>query len=310
MAQLPLITVCIPAYHPAAYIEGCVRSLRDQTLTDWRCVISNDGGFDREVLKQFENDPAFEVIHHDQRMGWVENTNFLIRRVGSEFFCILPQDDELAPEYLERTWEALDTNRSAIAAFTYSESLWLETGRTSLHRGTSVLGDKNQRIRTVLRDQMAGFSFRSLIRTPEDPGSLALLRNPHFDYAADSTWIMTKAIQGELICVPEALYRKRIYPASTSQTWNREEPRLLLRAWTQHCIQITCLAMRAAGSASDALKYFRMGRLRLLTPRTCKHRVTPEPVSNAMQAQWPTYRRRLIRLQFLLMVLVRLARKA
>ena len=50
---MPLISVIVPCYNQAQYLDECLQSVLDQTYTDWECIIVNDGSPDHteEIAK-------------------------------------------------------------------------------------------------------------------------------------------------------------------------------------------------------------------------------------------------------------------
>ena len=50
---MPLISVVIPCYNQAQYLDECLQSVLDQTYQDWECIIVNDGSPDHteEIAK-------------------------------------------------------------------------------------------------------------------------------------------------------------------------------------------------------------------------------------------------------------------
>ena len=53
------VTVYMPAYNYAEYIDKAVQSVLDQTMSDWELIIINDGSTDNtmEVLSKYQNHP-------------------------------------------------------------------------------------------------------------------------------------------------------------------------------------------------------------------------------------------------------------
>jgi len=51
----PLVTVIVPLFNKEKYILATLRSISDQTYTNWECIISDDGSSDNSLLlvKQF-----------------------------------------------------------------------------------------------------------------------------------------------------------------------------------------------------------------------------------------------------------------
>ena len=59
---MPLISVIVPCYNQAQYLDECLQSVLDQTYTDWECIIVNDGSPDNteEIAKNWvEKDTRF-----------------------------------------------------------------------------------------------------------------------------------------------------------------------------------------------------------------------------------------------------------
>lgn len=51
----PQVSVIVPVYNQERYLEECINSIRRQTLTEWECLIVNDGSSDSsgEIARRF-----------------------------------------------------------------------------------------------------------------------------------------------------------------------------------------------------------------------------------------------------------------
>lgn len=98
------ISICIPTFNGARFIESAIKSVLNQTYEDFTLVVVDD----------FSTDNTFEIINciHDQRLhrfrnqtrkGLVGNWNECIKQSDSEFIQILHQDDLMDETYLENT---------------------------------------------------------------------------------------------------------------------------------------------------------------------------------------------------------------
>ena len=66
----PLVSVLLPARDAAATLEACLRSVARQTLTDWECVVVDDGSRDATLAcaRRFAaHDPRFVVVAAPRR---------------------------------------------------------------------------------------------------------------------------------------------------------------------------------------------------------------------------------------------------
>ena len=99
----PLISVIVPCYNQAQYLDECLQSVLDQTYQNWECIIVNDGSPDHteEVAKKWlEKDPRFRYI--DKENGGLSSArNAGIAIAEGEWILPLDADDRIGNLYLE-----------------------------------------------------------------------------------------------------------------------------------------------------------------------------------------------------------------
>ncbi len=64
----PFFSIIIPAYNRAGILEKALQSVRDQTCTDWECIVVDDGSTDntRDLLAQWSaGDARFRYIYQE-----------------------------------------------------------------------------------------------------------------------------------------------------------------------------------------------------------------------------------------------------
>ena len=97
---------------------------------------------------------------------------------------------------------------------------------------------------------------------------LPMVGNPCDDFAADTVWMARQALVGDLLRVPEVLYRKRYHTTNTHTQWFGWPPEFRIRAWITHCLDMLAEALKATGVASERRVLHEAARTRLLRPRT------------------------------------------
>lgn len=116
----PAVTVVIPCYNYARFVPFTIASVMAQTLTNFQCLIINDGSTDNsaDVIAQIiAQDARFRLITIPN--GGVANArNRGILRAHSEFVCCIDADDMIAPEFLEICVTALEQDRGLGIAYT------------------------------------------------------------------------------------------------------------------------------------------------------------------------------------------------
>lgn len=98
-----LISVIVPCYNQAQYLDECLQSVLDQTYTKWECIIVNDGSPDNteEVAKKWiEKDERFTYVKKNNG-GLSSARNFGIQQAGGEWILPLDADDYISERYLE-----------------------------------------------------------------------------------------------------------------------------------------------------------------------------------------------------------------
>lgn len=106
-----LITVYIPNYNYACYIERAVRSVLDQTLQSFELIIIDDGSTDnsKEVLERFIDLQRVSIIYQDNQ-GLLKTSNNALGLARGKYIMRLDADDYLDPHALEILAGAMERN--------------------------------------------------------------------------------------------------------------------------------------------------------------------------------------------------------
>lgn len=120
----PLVSVLIPAYNAALYIEKAIDSVLAQTYQNIEIVVVNDGSKDgtAELLENIKlKDSRVLVFHNEKNLGLSPTRNKGVKLCNGKFIALLDADDLIAPERLEKQVEFLENNQSFSAVSTWME---------------------------------------------------------------------------------------------------------------------------------------------------------------------------------------------
>ncbi len=113
MVALPLVSVAIPAYNHAAYIEACLASVCAQTYPELELVLIDDGSTDGtlDIAWRFL-EPHRErfrriVLERQENQGVSATSNAVIAACRGEWVHLLGSDDVLYPHKVERIQQAI-----------------------------------------------------------------------------------------------------------------------------------------------------------------------------------------------------------
>jgi tetratricopeptide (TPR) repeat protein len=228
----PLVTVCIPVYNRAGFIEKTLQAIQSQTFTDFCVLISVDQGQDElaAVCQAFTEDARFTVFEQPAHLGWVGNINLLIEQVQTEYFSIVCQDDRPEPGFLRRSYEYLKQFPDAAAVYCDIKYFGFQTHSMIQE---SFTGNKLDRVL-----QLLGSGFSSAVQGMFRHSVVAGLRmrdNAHRGFGAEAVWKLQVACRGTLHRLPETRYLKWIDPSTEHQGWKVWQRERLIAAWVQHC---------------------------------------------------------------------------
>ncbi len=107
------VSVCLPTYNGADYIEEALRSILNQTYQDFELLVVDDGSTDAtlDIVQSF-SDPRIQVHRNPERLGIPANWNRCLELAGGEFVCLFHQDDVMLPDNLECKVQLLSANET------------------------------------------------------------------------------------------------------------------------------------------------------------------------------------------------------
>jgi glycosyltransferase involved in cell wall biosynthesis len=107
----PRVSVCIPTYNGGRYIGEAIRSVLNQTLTDFDLIIVDDCSEDNTeaVIKSFR-DNRIRYFKNPIRLGMIGNWNKCLELSNREYVCIFHQDDVMMHENLAEKVKILEEN--------------------------------------------------------------------------------------------------------------------------------------------------------------------------------------------------------
>lgn len=98
---MALFSVVIPLYNKANHIENTIKSVLDQTFTDYEIIIINDGSKDNsEVLALEFNDKRIQV-YNQKNQGVSTARNLGIEKSKGKLIAFLDADDYWFPDHLQ-----------------------------------------------------------------------------------------------------------------------------------------------------------------------------------------------------------------
>lgn len=114
------VSVVVPSYNHAQFIETTLRSIIKQTLRPAELIVIDDGSSDNSaaVIERVLDDCPFpsELVARNNR-GLCATLNEGFRRTGGEYFAYLGSDDLWLPDFLKARVSLLESRVAAVLAY-------------------------------------------------------------------------------------------------------------------------------------------------------------------------------------------------
>jgi glycosyltransferase involved in cell wall biosynthesis len=120
MESAPTLTIGVPVYNMAAYLEEAVESVLAQSFHDLELIISDNASTDgTEAIGRAlaARNPRVMYRRNARNVGANPNHNLLVRLARGRLFKWMSADDVLRPGYLERCVATLDADLSVVLAY-------------------------------------------------------------------------------------------------------------------------------------------------------------------------------------------------
>ena len=119
------ISVVIPVYNTKEYLEDCVNSVLEQTWTDFKMILVDDGSQDgsREICEELcRRDSRIQIVFQEHK-GVSAARNAGIETAEGKYLFFLDSDDRIHPQLLEALYKLQEENHGTIgtAGMYYAE---------------------------------------------------------------------------------------------------------------------------------------------------------------------------------------------
>lgn len=155
----PKVSILLPVYNHASYIEEAIEGVKKQTYKNWELIIINDGSTDNllEILENYKNDSRIKLFTQDNQR--LPNTLTNLHNLASgEFVTWTSADNVMEPKMIEVLVENLIRNPQSIMVYADVEIIDAD-------------------------DNYLGYGYREMNR---DKQNLYVMRLPHATDALDA----------------------------------------------------------------------------------------------------------------------------
>ena len=120
---MPFFTVIIPLYNKENYVENTLKSILNQTFTDYEVLVVNDCSTDEsvEIIKPYLSE-SIKLLEHSANKGLSASRNTGIKKAEANYITFLDADDLWKPTFLETIYQLIkDFPEAKIFGANYEE---------------------------------------------------------------------------------------------------------------------------------------------------------------------------------------------
>lgn len=202
----PEITVILPVYNVADYMDQCLETVTGQTLRQIEILLIDDGSTDDSLAKCWEwveKDSRITVFHREND-GVASARNFGVLMARGRYIAFVDPDDWLETDYLEKLWKAAEE-----ADADYAEcDLWRYDNRSGKKIYRSCYGRMGQAY-TLPEHMKYGPTATYKAISRKSLWEKYQLAMPKCSFESPAVYSLILALSNRIVNVREALYYYR-----------------------------------------------------------------------------------------------------
>lgn len=216
----PLVSVCIPTYNNADYIEETIRCVLNQTYQNIELIVVDDQSKDDtvEVVKAISDD-RLKLFINEKNLGMSGNWNRCMELCKGEYIKLICADDLIHETLIAKEVEAMEQNPEVLLV--ESDTQFVDKdgnakGFYKRYRKSGVVEGKEISKASVRSRDQFGAPLANLVRRSAYEASGGF--DASFVYIIDYDFFMTIANMGKVYIIHEPLNYFRIrYDSNTGQ---------------------------------------------------------------------------------------------
>jgi glycosyltransferase involved in cell wall biosynthesis len=215
MSAQPRVSAIITTYRRADVLPRAIRSALSQTVSDIEVLVVDDEPSEAAAAVVHDmGDARVRYLPHDVNRGLSAARNTGIAAARAPFVAFLDDDDEWAPDKLERQLAAMHDHGDEAVVTSYER--WVRPDRAAMVRAVHLDGDVH---RTLLHDDMVHMQTLLL---PTSAFSAVGTFDEELFHHEDLDMALRLSRRFRFVTVPEPLTIVHVTPGSLSRnTGNR-----------------------------------------------------------------------------------------
>lgn len=227
----PRVSIVVPAFNNAEYIEETLRSIVSQTYDNLEIIVADHGSTDDtwQRLQQFSLDQRVTLLHTEAGGGARRNWNRVTAAATGEYVKLVCGDDIIAPTAVARQVAAFDEGVALVASA--RDIVDADLRPVIWNRGLDGLHGRHQGNQAVRRTVRAGTNIFG------EPACVMMRRTALIagglwadeEYLIDQATYVQVLAYGDFVGIPDSLASFRVSASQWSVRLVRDQARQAVR---------------------------------------------------------------------------------
>lgn len=133
------ISVVVPVYNVEKYLEVCIRSILEQTFTDFELILIDDGATDASgiICDNFAAEDNRVIVIHKENGGLSDARNTGIRQASGKYLLFVDSDDYIEKNTLQDTFLLAEQRQADVIVFGYYADVFNKDGTIESHKNNA-----------------------------------------------------------------------------------------------------------------------------------------------------------------------------
>jgi len=247
----PRVSIGLPVFNGENFLKETLDSIMAQTYSDFELIISDNASTDSTqqiCLTYASKDRRIRYYRNKRNLGACKNFNRLFKFSSGEYFKWAAHDDVLAPEFLAKCIDILDSDPSIVLCHSKTGCIDEQGKLVSVYPRIPALNSQKpqERFAELITFRHLQWAIFGLIRA-----NVLRMTSLIGSYIGSDKNLLTEiGLIGRIYEIPEFLFFRRMHPQSYSDT-SRKSNQEDLYWWTTEGGNIILLYMR------NILEYFK-----------------------------------------------------
>lgn len=122
---MPKVSIIIPVYKVEKYIHECLNSIKNQTFSDWECILIDDGSPDLsgQICDEYANEDSRFRVFHVENGGVSKARNIGLNEMSGKWVMFVDSDDLIALDTLSICLSKMESHKLDLLQFSFTRKI-------------------------------------------------------------------------------------------------------------------------------------------------------------------------------------------